>query len=337
MRRCGPQHVCMKSAHHCLLVLLFASAALAACGGGSGGAAPPPAGGPPPAPPPPPPAGVARITLHNNTSNADEDSGSIYGRIGDRTFGRAELNTGDILCTFQTGSRTCTVEVPIGQTLTLATQESTEITWGRITGTPAPDWLKRFAQFVGWTGPCSAPEPGVCVLQPSADQTVTALWKPMTVTELATVGGREWRVTIEARPFLGIGPAYTGGPQRYQNGFGFPGGTLSPCLGGPSPSYCAHAVTPDATSVTFEALPPRSAPPAGAGPLLQWRGFGDVCTIAGTSTSCTVSTLGTQRASMKWEYYLCSSAGGSQSPSWGADISWQFGPPVPSNCTLQQP
>jgi hypothetical protein len=280
---------------------------------------------------------VARITLHNNTANADEDSGSIYGRIGSRVYGRAELNVGDLLCTFQTGSRTCTVDVPIGQTLTLATQESTEINFGFIS-TPNPDWLKRFAQFVSWSGPCSAPEPGVCVLQPAGDLTVTALWKPMTLTELYILGGREWRVTIEARPLLAIGSVWTGGPQRYQNGFGFAGSTLDPCTGGtgPSPKYCYHAVAPDATQVTFESLPPRSAPPAGAGPLLEWRGFGDACAIAGSGASCTVSTLGTQRATMKWEHYLCTSTDGTQTQWWGA-AGWRYGGSVPDNCALQQP
>lgn len=336
----------MNAPHRHLLALLFAAVAVAACGGGgdSGSAspAPPPVAGPPPSPPPPPPpapATVARITLHNNTANADEDSGSIYGRIGTRVFGRAELNTGDLLCTFQTGSRTCTVDVPVGQTLTLATQESAEIGFGRFTSTPLPNWLKRFAQFVSWTGPCSAPEPGVCVLQPRADQTVTALWKPMSVTEMHAVGGREWSVTIEARPFLGIGAVYTGGPQRLKNGFGFPGATLGPCIGkvGAGAHYCYHAVTPDATQVTFESLPPREAPPAGAGPLLAWRGFGDACAIAGSGTSCTVATLGTQRATLKWEHYLCESTPpGSPTQGWGLG-GWQWsGNPFPE-CVLQRP
>lgn len=320
------------------LATLLIGAALAACGGGGGGAAPTPGGPPPPAPTPP---GVARITLHNNTANADEDSGSIYGRIGSRAYGRAELGTGDLLCTFQTGSRTCTVDVPVGQTLTLATQESTEISFGRFTSTPTPNWLKRFAQFVGWTGPCSAPEPGVCVLQPAADQTVTALWKPMTLTEMYTLGGREWRVTIEARPVLAIGPVWTGGPQRYRNGFGFPGATLGPgpcgAAFGPEPTYCYHAVTPDATSITFESLPPREAPPANAGPLLQWRGFGDACAIAGNGTSCTLTSLGDQRVLLKWEHYLCASLDGSTTlQQSGLDISWQF-PTLDPRCTLRQP
>jgi hypothetical protein len=275
-----------------------------------------------------------RITLQNNTTNSDEDSGSIYGRIGTRVFGRAELGVGDLLCTFQTGSRTCTVDVPVGQTLTLASQEVSAINFGTFAGAPPrPDWLKRTAQFVGWSGPCAAPEPGVCVLQATSDQTVTALWKPMALTEVAFVGVREWRVTIEARPLLAIGSLWTGAPQRYRNEF--PAGTLGFCLGGPTPAVCRLGVTPDAAQLTLESLPPRSPPPMGAGAPLEWRGFGDACAIAGTGTTCTLAALGTQRTTLKWEYYLCTNAGGGQTPDWGL-AGWRFASP-PDNCTLQQP
>jgi len=317
---------------------LFAAAAvLGGCGGGGDSAASPPAPAPG-VPTPPPSGGKWTITLNNHVTAADVSSGPVYGRIGDRAFARTEITAGDLLCTFQTGNRSCTVDVDAGKVLTLAAVESAEAVLGQVPagGFSDPNWFKRLWQFVSWSAPCAEPERGVCVLQPASNATVTVLWKPLSVTTIGFQGQREWRVRIDAPALLGLAGVHTG--LRQQRSYEWPAQNIlrNACIGGPTPGFCNVVQAPDTAQITLEQLPSRFAsPPAGASTLLQPLGFGGACANASSATGCTLSALGEQSAWFKWEYYSCLNAAGQ--PNYGDGLGgWKY-LATPPDCSLQSP
>ena len=315
----------------------------AGCGGGGGGAtpqagapSPAPSPAPAPAPSPAPPGGRITVTLHNQVTAGDVTSGPVYGRVGTRAYLRSEINAKHLLCGGQLGSRSCSVDLAAGETLTLAAVEVTEANLGQIPsgGFASPGWFKSHWQFVSWSAPCTEPDRGVCVLQPAADTAVTVLWKPLAVTTLGYVGLREWRVHIDAPPLLGIGSVHTG--LRQVKSHAYPAQLGHYCLGGPAPKDCYVVQAPDTAQITLEALPPALATaPAGATVPLAFKGWGGACMGAGGAATCTLVALGEQSAWFRWEYYSCVNAGGTASPGWGLS-GWRYAS-TPADCSLQSP
>ncbi len=129
-----------------IVITLLCGFAAAACGGGdsTGGVTTPP------------PATTGRITIQLTTSAPSISAGAIYGRSGTTSSRRVDFIASDGRCASAPTSNTCTYDVKIGDTVSLAaTEPLAEPSIGGYAAVSSPDDPRTIeSQFVSWSSPC---------------------------------------------------------------------------------------------------------------------------------------------------------------------------------------
>ncbi len=304
--------------------------AVVACGGGGGSSdssgssptagptpsptpAPTPSPTPPPAPPPAPsPSAFVAITLQLNAPAANRP-GDVWLRAGASAFTRTDMrpNVDPVCSAAGPGNKSCTINVPRGQTVTLVANDSgAEVQFGSIAFNQRnADPRGPRSEFDGFGAPCTVtPSRGVCVLTANADQTVEVNYVALKWTRINFIGVVNWRFTALAPPTLGLNnntdnqvvivtPATPSVAECATSTVGVP---------------CYDFISSRRASFRFESLPPIGPTPLGSSGPLRFIGFDNNC---GSSSACDIFG-GTENEviTMKWQYYLCNT--GPSNPRW---------------------
>jgi hypothetical protein len=305
-------------------------ASVAACGGG-GSSAPSPAPTPTPAPTPAPaptptpapaPAPVptpapsptpqtVRVTYTVSNLSAGQENAPVYTQIGDRAYAIAELSPamGYSCANGGVGPETCSIDVPVGKTLTLVAGED-PVYYMAISGVDDPHLQNPPPrQFVSWSAPCATPERGSCVLTPTEDVSISVTYKSMVPTLMGAEGFDPWEVILDA-PVRAYPGSVARQSIRAESGDTDPAATIPITACGtanrPPVAICVAVYGPDSSTATLKALPldPPLGPPIDNGVPWPFVGFGGGC---GGTESCVITT-GTATppvAYIRWEYEYC--------------------------------
>ena len=228
------------------------------------------------------------------------------------------------------GNKTCTYLVKDGQTVTLAATDPLAGLFASENnfGTDRPDPRTIQSQFASWSALCATPERGVCVLKVTGNQTVTVLYKSMSLTTVFFTGGPQYRVSLTAPPALVI--PFTNAPQSLSTG------RSSTCTSLAPGRQCLQIMTPDNATIKLEAVPITGPLPMGAiGPTL-FVGWGGACAINLTNPTCNLTSGIDQSVTMKWEHYRCVGITGVPFVSVGVNGNYKYPADSPSlkDCVL---
>lgn len=299
---------------------------LGACGGGASNSST----GPTTPPPPPPPATTARITLQV-VAPPTLYSGDIYYRAGTAAIARTAFTFQDGKCASGPGSKTCTFDVPVGQTVSIAANDQqADIYFANVAfNAQNVDPRSLQSQFASFSGACTSPERGVCVLVANANQTITVNYTGLSWTRVNFIGSANFRFTISAPAVLAISTNIKPSGQFFVTE-PIGGQFANQCAAIRVPTHCYTLRTADNTTMKFDAIAPFGPQPMGSPGPIAFRGFQDACASAGTNPSCTLTGSGDRVVTMKWEYYQCSAT----------DINnplWKFSAGFLPECVLMSP
>lgn len=238
------------------------------------------------------------------------------------------------------GNKTCVIKgIPKGQTVTLLAAESgTAVEFGStpFLGRDNFDPRGTRSQFIDFSGPCATPERGVCVFTATADQTITARYAAVKLTNLKFIGNVNWLVFISALPPLGVGPFR---PTEFQSVVVGPDTpSVAECITDPAVAVnCYNIISANNAVIKFEAHPPRGPTPLGSSGPLEFVGYDNAC---GANTACTVTSDVDENITMKWEYYKCATSAINPRFNLGPTVSGPAHagpPPFTEVCTLTRP
>ena len=272
-------------------------------------------------------------------------AGDIFGKSGAAAFTRVNFVPQDNRCSSQPTPAPCTFTVPIGSTVTLAASDvQAESKIGAYSSLSQPDDPRTIqSQFVSWSGLCATPERGVCVVQASGDKTVTASFKPLTLTRFLFSGLVAWEVKVTGPATLGLTYLTGAVPQNVSVSYGvFTTGVVHPrCIGLSPGERCVSIMTADNQTIKMDVYPPQGSQPQGSPGPLNFVAFGGACTGASVGPSqfgisaCSLTSNSDQSVIMKWEYYRCLSASQTPSASEGTG-GWKLPTSALNGCVLTQ-
>ncbi len=296
----------------------------------------------------PPPGTTARISIQQTTTAPTIYAGDIYGKSGPAALSRVDFTPQDKRCSAQPGPNLCYFDVKVGETVTLvASDVLAEANIGAYPTVNVPDDPRTIqSQFVGFTGPCATPAPGVCTFKATGDQTVTVQYKPLNLTKVNFSGLGVWQFTVVQPDPLGLTFQQAAGTLTTYRSYGvFTIGVTHPrCIGLAPGERCAYILTPDNASIAFDIYDSQSPQPLGSPGPLSFVGWGGACAgstahSANTVAACTLSGSGDRTVVIKWEYYRCVSSSGAPYASEGTS-SWKIDPTsrilTDNNCVLTQ-
>lgn len=321
---------------------LILALTVTACGGSDSPS------GPPAGPPTPPAATTARITIDQATTVPTIYAGTVWYRSG-KTLGSLTAFTAQSnKCSASPVPHSCFFDVPIGDSVVFAAQDQlAEPDIGNWATAVSPDDPRTIqSQFVNWGGACTVPQRGYCVLKANANVTISAQYKPLTLTRFLFSGLNTWGLTILAPPVLdpaGLGP---GGPQKVVRAYGagifvIDNPPQHPrCIGEAPGVRCVYTLTADNATIKFEAFPPGVTPPLGSPGPLAFVGWSGACSGAPSPTgpsACNLTSGVDQTATVRWEYYRCVSTSQTTFASEGTS-GWKLPASVATlaGCTLTQ-
>ncbi|MEP6730556.1 MAG: hypothetical protein ABJE10_07955 [bacterium] len=275
-------------------------------------------------------ATTARITLQV-VAPPTLYSGDIYYRAGTAAIARSAFTFQDGKCASGPGSKTCTIDVPIGQTVSIAANDQqADIYFANVAfNAQNVDPRSLQSQFASFTGACTLPERGVCVVDAKADQTITVTYKGLDWTRVNFIGSANFQFTISAPAVLAISTNIKpSGQFIIEEPIG--GQFANQCAADLIPTHCYTLRTADNTTMKFDAVAPLGPQPMGSPGPIAFRGFQDACASAGTGPSCTLTGSGDRLVTMKWEYYQCAQVG-------ATNPLWKFPVGVFPQCVLMSP
>lgn len=317
--------------------LLIVALITAACGGGSSAPTDTTPGG----------ATTARITIEQQTATSTIYAGTVWHRNGKTVGAVTSFTPQSDKCSASPVPHTCYFDVPIGDSVMLAAQdqlaEPSIGNWSTTTSAEDPRTIQ--SQFVNWGAGCTQVQRGYCVLKAAGNVTITASYKPLSLTKFYFSGLNSWGITVTT-PAPVLDPAGISAPNPVRTvrvyGSGIFTSDNAPqhprCIGESPGVRCAYVMAADNASIKFEAFNPGAPTPMGSpGPLkfVGWSGGG--CSSAPTAAgegSCTVPGGVDQTITVKWQYYRCFAANGASFASEGTG-GWMLAPPL-GNCVLTQ-
>lgn len=328
-------------------LLLGSTLLLAACGGGeSPGTVTDPGGAPPTTPNPTPTPTRATVTINTVTSVPRIYSGAIFGRTGSTSFTRRDFANNNQVC----GSgpaRTCTLQVTIGDTLTLIANDVQAIAdisvYSRVSQPDDPRGIE--SQFVSFSAPCVARARGLCAFRVTGDVTITAQFKSLTLTRYFFSGLNPWEVRITAPEQLTL----TNDPSAIVTtfasyGLATTGVSAARCIGLAPGERCLAVITPDNATIRMDVHRPQGQVPPGSPGPLNFVGWGGACTGGPSQfgiSGCTLTSGVDQIAIVRWEHYRCLTVPPTSNPyATEGNGGWKIEPDsrllTDNRCTLSQ-